>query len=57
MFVLIFPLGWFLKGFGISLSLLLSIVISFIYVLFAYKKILKVKISSFSPGTDCFSYC
>jgi O-antigen/teichoic acid export membrane protein len=49
LFLLIFPLGWFLKGFGIALALLLSIVASFGYVLFKYKKIFNVPISEFFP--------
>ena len=47
--ILIFPLGWILKGFGIALSLLVAIVSSFAYVLLAYRKLLRVGVRNFFP--------
>ena len=47
--VLIAPLGWMLNGFGIALSVFISIGASFAYVLHAYKKLLGVRVRTFFP--------
>lgn len=47
--ILIFPLGWYLKGFGIALAFLIGVIVSFAYVLIAYKKLFHVPIRTFFP--------